>query len=202
MAWIMAAPAAWSQKGIEITPFVGRQINSGLDISTPVFNRIEVKNGLNYGISGVYLLGEYTGVEFMWNHNKANTLAQFTGGGTALKVFELHTNQYLGDFLVHFKNRERRFRPFLLFGLGVSNLAPDRSDAGSITRFAWTFGGGAKYKFSKHLGVRLQAKTSPTYLSSGGKAFWCDPVWGGCWTIGENNFLQELDASAGITLQF
>ena len=84
MAWIVvAAPTAWSQKGIEIAPFVGRQINSGLDISTAVFNRIEVQNGLNYGISGVYLLGEYTGVEFMWNHNKANTPAQFTGGGTA-----------------------------------------------------------------------------------------------------------------------
>jgi opacity protein-like surface antigen len=203
MAWIVvAAPAAWSQKGIEITPFVGRQFNSGLDISTPVFNRIEVQNGLNYGISGAYLLGEYTGVEFMWNHNKANTLAQFTGGGTAPKVFELHTNQYLGALVVHLKSRERRFRPFLLFGLGVSNLAPNRSDAGSITRFAWAFGGGAKYNFSKHLGVRLQAKTSPTYVASGGKEFWCDPVWGGCWSIAENNFLQELDVSAGITLRF
>jgi opacity protein-like surface antigen len=202
MVCFMAAPPAWSQKGIEITPFVGRQINSGLDISTPVFNRIEVQNGLSYGISGVYLLGEYTGVEFMWNHNQANTVAQFIGGGTAPRVFDLHTNQYLGDFLVHFKNRESRFRPFLFFGLGVSNLAPGRSDAGSITRFAWAFGGGAKYNFSNHLGVRLQAKTSPTYLSSGGKSFWCDPVWGGCWTIGENNFLQELDVSAGITLRF
>jgi hypothetical protein len=51
MAWIViAAPAAWSQKGIEITPFVGRQFNSGLDISTPVFNRIDVQNGMNYEI--------------------------------------------------------------------------------------------------------------------------------------------------------
>lgn len=198
----VAAPSAWSQKGIEITPFVGWQINSGLDISTPVFNRIDVQNGLSYGISGVYLLGGYTGVEFMWNHNQANTVAQFIGGGTAPRVFELHTNQYLGDFLVHFTNRESRFRPYVLIGLGVSNLAPGRSDAGSITRFAWAFGGGAKYNFTNHLGARLQVKTSPTYLSSGGHSFWCDPVWGGCWTIGENNFLQEVDFSVGITLRF
>lgn len=197
---ILAAPAAWAQKGIEITPFVGRQINSGLDISTPVFNHIEVQNGLSYGISGVYLLGEYTGVEFIWNHNKANTVA--TGGGTAPKVFELRTNQYLGDFLVYFKGRESRFRPFLSFGAGVSNLAPDRRGAGSITRFAWAFGGGAKYNFSKHFGVRLQAKTSPTYVSSSGKQFWCDPVWGGCWITGDSSFLQELDVSAGITFRF
>jgi len=203
MAWIViAAPQAWSQRGIEITPFVGGQINSGLDISTPVFNRIEVQNGLNYGISGVYLLGEYTGVEFIWNHNKADTLAQFIGGGTSPKVFALNTNQYLGDFVVHLKNRESRLRPFVLFGLGVANLAPDRSNAGSITRFAWAFGGGVKYSFSQHLGMRLQAKTSPTYIASGSKEFWCNPSWGGCWSIGENNFLQELDLTAGITLRF
>ena len=203
LVWtVLTAPAAWSQKGIEITPFAGWQINGGLDITTPVFNRIDVQNGLNFGISGSYSLGEYTGVEFMWNHNKANTLAQFIDGGTAPRVFELHTNQYLGDFIVHLKNRESRFRPFLFAGLGVSNLAPGRSDAGSITRFAWSFGGGAKYNFSKHLGVRLQVKTSPTYVNSGTKEFWCDPIWGGCWTIGENNFLQELDLSGGLTFRF
>jgi opacity protein-like surface antigen len=202
MVWIVMAPAAWSQRGIEITPFVGRQMNGGLDISTPVFNRIDVQNGMNYGITGVYLLGEYTGVEFMWNHNKADTRAQFTTGGTASKVFELHTNQYLGDFVVYFKGREHRFRPFLFVGGGVSNLSPGRSDAGSISRFAWALGGGAEYNFSKHLGARFRLKASPTYLSSGGKEFWCDPVWGGCWSIGENNFLQELDASAGITFRF
>jgi len=40
------------------------------------------------GVSGVYLLREYTGVEFMWNHNTANTLAQMTGGGTGTRVLE------------------------------------------------------------------------------------------------------------------
>jgi hypothetical protein len=199
---VMAAPAAWAQKGIEITPFVGGQINGGMDISTPIFNRIDVQNGLNFGITGGYLLGEYTGVEFMWNHNKANTVAQFTGGGNFPKVFQLQTNQFLGDYVVHFKGRESRLRPFVFAGLGVSNLAPGRSDAGSITRFAWNFGGGAKYNFSKHLGVRVQVKTSPTYVNSGAKQFWCDPIWGGCWSMGENNFLQELDFSGGLTFRF
>lgn len=203
VAWIVvAAPAAWPQRGIEITPFVGRQINGGLDLSTPVFNRIDAQNGLSYGISGGYLLGEYTGVEFTWNHNKADTLAQFTGGGTAPRVLRLNTNQYLGYFVVHFSHRESRLRPFALLGLGVSNLGPDRSGVDSITRFAWAFGGGVKYNFSEHLGMRLQAKTSPTYVASGSKTFWCNPFWGGCWNIGENNFLQEFDVSAGITLRF
>jgi len=199
---LIGAPAARSQKGIEITPFAGWQTNGGIDLSTATFNHIDVENGLNYGISGVYLLGDYTGVEFMWNHNKANTLLQFNTGGTAPRVLQLTTNQYLGDFVIHFTNREHKFRPFVLLGLGVSNLAPDRSDAGSITRFSWAFGGGAKYYLSKHIGVRIQLKTSPTYISSGSSAFWCDPFWGGCWNLGQSTFLQELDVSGGVTFRF
>ena len=203
MAWmVLAAPAVWAQKGIEITPFVGYQINGGLGLTTPVFNRLNLHNGINFGVAGSYQLGQYTGVEFMWNHNKSNASAQFNDGGSSSRVLELTTNQYLGDFIIHFKPRESRLRPFVFAGLGVSNLAPGRADAGSITRFAWSFGGGVKYNLSQHLGLRLQVKTSPTYINSGSKEFWCDPIWGGCWKIGENNFLQELDFSGGVTFRF
>jgi opacity protein-like surface antigen len=207
LLWIMAsllvaACPARPQRGIEITPFVGRQANGGIDLSTATFNHIDVANGLSYGISGVYPLGDYTGLEFMWNHNKADTLVGLTGGGTASRVLRLSNNQYLGTFVIHLKSREQRFRPFVFLGMGVANLSPDRSDAGSITRFAWAFGGGAKYYLSKHIGVRFQLKTSPTYIASGSKGFWCDPFWGGCWNLGENTFLQELDVSGGLTFRF
>jgi hypothetical protein len=65
-------------------------------------------------------------------------------GPVDLKVFNLHTDQYLGDFVMHFKDRDSRLRPFVLFGAGATNLAPDRSGVNSITRFAWVFGGGVK----------------------------------------------------------
>jgi opacity protein-like surface antigen len=203
IVWIaVATPTAWAQRGIEVTPFFGGQTNGGMDLSTGVFDRIEVRNGLNHGISAGYLLGNYGGVEFTWNHNKSDTLAQFSGGGTGQKVFGLNTNQYLGYFVVHLKNRESRFRPFVLLGLGAANLAPDRRDVGSITRFAWAFGGGVKYNFSRHLGVRFQAKTSPTYIASTTEGFWCDSFWGGCWAIGQTYFLQEFDATVGLTFRF
>ena len=202
IAWIVvAAPTAWAQKGIEVTPFIGGQINSGLDLSTPVYNRIEVQNGLNYGVSVGYLIGNHAGVEFMWNHNHADTLAQSIGGPD-LKVFNLNTNQYLGAFLLHFKGRESRLRPFVLFGAGATNLAPDRSHVNSITRFAWVFGGGVKYNFSKHLGVRLQAKWSPTYINTITEGVWCDPFWFGCWTKGDSVFLKEFDGTAGLMFRF
>jgi len=199
---VLAAPTAWAQRGIEVTPFIGGQINGGLDLSTALYNRIDVQNGLNYGVSVGYLIGTNAGVEFMWNHNQAAALAQPTGGGADRKVFGLNTNQYLGDFVVHFKDRQNRLRPFALFGAGATNLAPDRSHVNSITRFAWVFGGGVKYNFSKHLGVRLQAKWSPTYINTITQGVWCDPFWAGCWAKGDSVFVHEFDGTMGLTLRF
>jgi opacity protein-like surface antigen len=203
IAWIVvAAPSAWAQRGIEVTPFIGGQTNGGLDLSTALYNRIDIQNGLNYGVSVGYLISEHAGVEFIWNHNHADTLAQSISGGVDRKVFGLNTNQYLGDFLMHFKDRDSRLRPFVLFGAGATNLAPDRSHVNSTTRFAWVFGGGVKYNFSKHLGVRLQAKWSPTYINTITEGVWCDPFWAGCWAKGDTVFLHEFDGTAGLTFRF
>ena len=198
---IIAAPKVVAQN-IEVTPFIGGQANGGLDLSTTIFRRIEVKNGLNYGVSLGYLLGEHGGVEFMWNHNKADTVAQFTGGGSELKVFGLNTNQYLGNFLYHFSDRQTPLRPFVLLGLGATSLSPDRDGVNSITRFAWALGAGAKYNFTPRLGVRVQGKWSPTYVTSTTDGFWCDPFWGGCWAVGNDHFLHEFDFTGGVTFRF
>ncbi len=203
IAWtVVAAPTAWAQRGIEVTPFIGGQINGGMDLSTTLYNRLDVQNGLNYGVSAGYQIGKFTSVEFTWNHNQADAVAQSNSGGADRKVFSLNTNQYLGDFLVHFKDSESRLRPFVLLGAGATNLAPDRNHIDSITRFAWALGGGVKYNFSKHLGVRLQAKWSPMYITTATTGIWCDPFWAGCWAKGDSIFLQQFDTTAGLTFRF
>ena len=106
-----------SAQNFEVGVNVGGQINGGLDLSTSLFHRIEVANGVNYGITVGYLLGEHSGVEFLWNQNKSETRAQPIGGFQSVNVFTLSQNQYLGNFLVHFTDKEARLRPFVLFGL-------------------------------------------------------------------------------------
>ena len=99
---IVAAPTAWAQRGIEVTPFIGGQINGGLDLSTPLYNRIEVQNGLNFGVSAGYLIGNYGSVEFKWNHNKADTVAQSVGGGADRKVQPAYlSNRGSGQGVLH-----------------------------------------------------------------------------------------------------
>ena len=174
MVWIYIAAATASAQNVEITAFVGGQTNGGLDLSTTAFQRIDVQNGINYGLGAGYLLGEHAGVEFLWNYNNANTVAEPRAGGSNVKLFTLDTNQYFANFLFHSSPREQKLRPFVMAGLGATNLHVASSGISSITRFAFTLGAGAKYNFNRRLGVRLQAKWSPTYITTTAGGFWCD----------------------------
>jgi Outer membrane protein beta-barrel domain len=193
-------PLAWSQN-FEITGQVGGQFNGGLDMSTSFFNRIDVGNGLNYGVTLGYLFGERYGVEFQWNHNSAETFAK-SSGGPDIKVFNLTTNQYMGNFVYHFADRDKKLRPFVFGGLGAASLGPDVSSVPGVTRFVFGVGGGAKYNLSPHFGLRGQAKWSPTYITTTDGGFWCDPFWGGCWLVGNDHYLHEFDITGGITFRF
>jgi opacity protein-like surface antigen len=185
----------------EITFQVGGQINGGYNLSTSLFNRIEVANSVNYGITTGYLVGEHAGIEFQWNHNSADTSGQAAGISSA-KLFSLNQNQYMGNFLFHLTSREAKMRPFLFFGLGANTLSANVSGVSGSTRFAYALGGGAKYNVSRHLGLRGQLRWAPTYLGTTNGGYWCDPIWGGCWAVGNSHYLHEFDITGGLTLRF
>jgi len=191
-----------SAQRFEVGVNVGGQINGGVNLSTSLFHRIDVANGVNYGVTLGYLLGEHSEVEFQWNRNKADTRAQPIGGFQSVKLFSLSQNQYLGNFLFHFTDKEAKLRPFVLFGLGANSLDPDTSGVSGATRFVFAVGAGAKYNVSQHFGLRAQFKYSPTYITSSNGGYWCDPIWGGCWVVGNNHYLNEFDMTGGFTFRF
>jgi Outer membrane protein beta-barrel domain len=194
-------PAAFAQN-FEISGHIGRQFNGGVDLSTFLYERIDVADSTNYGATAGYLLGEHFGAEFQWNHTRADTSAEPVFGGSSVKVFTLNQNQYMGNFVFHFTGREAKLRPFAFFGLGASSLSTNRSSVSGATRFAFALGGGAKYYLGKHFGLRGQAKWSPTYLTTTDGGYWCDPFWGGCWVVGNDHYLHEFDLTGGVILRF
>ncbi|MGE0405651.1 MAG: outer membrane beta-barrel protein [Candidatus Korobacteraceae bacterium] len=197
---VLVSTSAFAQT-FEVTAHLGGQINGGLDLSTTQFDRIEVKNALNYGATVGALLGEHYGVEFQWNRTSADTLAQPLLGGPDTRIFNLSQNQYMGNFVYHFTGREMPLRPFAYFGMGASDLSPGRGVDGT-TQFAVAVGAGAKYNFSKHFGLRGQVKWSPTYITTTDAGYWCDPFWGGCWVVGNDKYFHEFDMTGGITFRF
>lgn len=198
----LAMLASAFAQNIELTGQVGGQLNGGVNLSTSLFHRIEVANGVNYGITAGYLLGEHYGVEFLWNQNKSSTFAQPNGGFSSVKLFTLSQNQYMGNFLFHLAPRDVRMRPFVLLGIGANALNPETHGVSGATRLVYSAGAGAKYNVSPHLGLRGQFKWSPTYITSTNAGYWCDPFWGGCWSVGHSHYLNEFDITGGITLRF
>ena len=125
-------PSAFAQR-FEIGGFVGGQLNGGVDLSTSLFRRIDVQNSVNYGVTAGYLLGEYFGLEFQWNHNGADTVAQPVVGGSEIKVFTLDQNQYHGQFSFSLHERGVSSKalclPWIRSKLSLSQ--PDRRQPGS-----------------------------------------------------------------------
>src|SRR5215467_176985 len=201
LALFVILPSAFAQN-FEISGHIGRQFNGGVDLSTAFFDRLDVSDSMNYGATAGYLFGGYYGAEFQWNHTRADASGQPFNGGSDVKLFKLNQNQYMGNFLLHFKDQQSKLRPFVFIGLGASSLSTNRPGVSGATRFAVAFGGGAKYNLSRHFGLRGQAKYSPTYLTTTNGGYWCDPFWGGCWVVGNDHYLHEFDLSGGITLRF
>jgi hypothetical protein len=89
-------------------------------------------------------------------------------------------------------------KPFILFGMGATKA----SGAGnSITKFSMGIGGGIRYFFSEHMGVRVQGRWAPTYIKSTTAGFYCD-WWGFCWEINDAHFLHQYDATVGFIIRF
>jgi opacity protein-like surface antigen len=205
LAWFVFLPSAFAQsfaQRIEITGHYGYQLNGGLDLSTSIFRRIDVQNASNYGATVGYLFAEHFGLEFQWNRTRPNTVAQPRAGGPDIKVFTMNQNQYLGNFVYHFKSQESALRPFAFVGFGASSLSTNRAGVSGTTRFAFALGGGAKYNLTRHFGLRGQLKYSPTYITTTDGGYWCDPFWGGCWVVGNNHYLNEFDMTGGIIFRF
>ena len=190
-------------QNFEITPHVAGQINGGVDLSTTLFRRLEVANGVSYGITAGYLLGSHGGIEFDWNRNNANTVGQRVNSNiNSTTLFSLSQNQYMANFVFHLRDRDASIRPFGFFGLGANALSTDHSAVAGSTRFAFGLGGGAKLNLSTHLGLRAQLKWVPTYLGTTNGGYWCDPFWGGCWVVGNSHYLHEFDIGGGLTFKF
>lgn len=202
LVWLTIAVATLHGQSFEVTGSIGGQVNGGLDLSTAIFHNLDVQNAFARSAGISYEPSQRSAVEFMWTYSSADTVSQSMAGALGTKVFSLDMNQYFWNFLFHFANREQRLRPFVLAGLGATTLGPAQNGVKGTSRFVFALGGGAKYNFTRHFGLRLQAKWSPTYLATTQSGYWCDPAWGGCWTVGENHYLNELDVSAGITLRF
>jgi opacity protein-like surface antigen len=192
--------SASAQTRFEIQPFVGYKFGGGTDVgpNTLGLSHIDIDSSIAYGVTATYNPSEHTGVEFLWNHQPTNASGALVGGGTYPIKIGATLDQFHGNFLYSFAGHESKVEPFVLFGLGATDM---HGDGSSTTKFSWAVGGGLKYFVSRHVGFRVQARYVPTYLYSTSGGVWCN-WWGYCWVVPNDHFLNQGDVTGGVILRF
>jgi opacity protein-like surface antigen len=111
---------------------------------------------------------------------------------------------YQFDVLYSFLSPERKLRPFVVAGLGFSHFGVQplngQNVLGFSNRFAYNLGGGVKYFFNPHWGLRAELRWSPSHTTSGLSEY-CDPYFG-CAPTTVANKAEQGQANVGIIYRF
>jgi len=197
LAW---AHPAFSQTRLEIQPFAGYKFGGGADVGGNALgiNRINIDSSVAYGVTATFNPSEHTGIEFLWNRQPTNASGSLSGGGTYPQKIGVTLDQFHGNFLYSFTGHQSTVEPFVLFGLGATDM---HGGGSSTTKFSWAVGGGVKVFASRHVGFRFQARYAPTYLYSTNGGVWCN-WWGYCWVVPNDHFLNQGDVTGGVIFRF
>jgi hypothetical protein len=214
LGMLMLASTAWSQDigRFEFSFAYGWTGSDGVSGETAVlapdgniYDRIDPKDSSSWGFTGEYFITPTYEVGFLFNRQKS-TLE--VGGTTSRAIGDMNVDNYDGTFSFNMGAVESRTRPFFMFGLGAThygsvdftfNGVPHTIDGN--TKASVSVGGGVKFYASRNIGVRLQARITPTYINTNEDGWWCDPFWG-CYTVGNVQYSNQIDMSGGVIIRF
>ena len=169
-ALAVAAAPAFGEGNWEVQPFVGYKFGGNIPVGDNDFDftKIKIDPSVNVGVTAGYNFTEGLGLEFMWNRQPTKAVGILAAGGEDSEKVSVNLDQFMGNFLIHFRDSEEKLRPFILLGFGATRGSGEGS---SRTQFSFGVGGGIKYFFTENMGLRLQARYAPTYLYSEPAAF-------------------------------
>lgn len=193
----VVSKAAEAQQ-FEFMSFAGVRTGGHFSVSGEGIVNFSFKDELTYGLTLGIVTRSNLQVEFMWSREDSLLRASLLGG-TEVELFDVHVDQYHVSLLILLKNGISKFQPYLLVGLGATYFDPEPDISGE-TRFSWSVGGGLKMMFREVIGLRLQAKWSPTYINTNNYLF-CD-YWGYCAVIPLNQYMDQGEFIAGLFFRF
>jgi opacity protein-like surface antigen len=194
----LLVPAARAGEGLEITPFVGYRFGGSLDAYTG--ERYNLDSASSYGLGVDIPLGDGTSMlELFWS--RQDTEVRTGGIFEEASRFDLGIETY--QVGVVYELDEERIRPFVMAGLGATRFKIDRGSVSDSTVFALSAGGGAKFFFGDHLGIRLDGRIyAPFVGGSAGVACGGGGGGGGCFLSFSGNVLWQIEFGAGLVVAF
>ncbi|HTZ73504.1 MAG TPA: outer membrane beta-barrel protein [Candidatus Aquilonibacter sp.] len=195
-----SGPGFWN-RGFEITPFGGSRFGGVIDLnsSSPTnVDNLGIRSGWDYGAMLDVDLFPHAQAEFMWDQQPTVLSQNYSGGGSS-RVGEASLSTFQWSFLYEFLQPGAKFQPYAVGGVGFTSYNTNGIiDLGN--QLAFNVGGGVKYFFTPHVGVRLEARYMPSRTTEGVGEY-CDPLFG-CYAAAIHNYASQGAANVGVIFRF
>jgi opacity protein-like surface antigen len=205
-----SAHAQWSstqpKRNIEITPFGGSRFGGVINTNSGGISPIDeftIKSTWDYGVIGdIDLLPDSLPglqAEFMWSQEPTELGAHNATTGITLPAGKLTLNNYQWGIDYNLGARTSRLKPFVVAGMGFTHF----SSAGTLpfdNKLSFNLGGGVKYFFAQHAGVRFDVRWVPSRTTSHVETFF-DPFFG-FFNANVNDYAQQFQANLGLIFRF
>ena len=212
-AGLWSAPAAAQDRtgSWEITPFAGGffggQIYDGYPTGAGNRVRLDLGTTPTYGGRFGYNFNRAFGLEVEYGYAKPsinvdNDHCCVMGSGTVP-----YPNASVGHATIHMWDMDALFNfgkkaviGYFAMGLGGTTVSPDVANAGSDTRFSMNLGGGVKFFFTPHVGLRVDGRYRTTDTGHHTNHYtWCDYYY--CYTYG-SEWASSGTVTGGLTFAF
>ncbi len=130
------------------------------------------------------------------------------GGPSVLEIGDERIDNCHGYLAWNFGAPDATARFYVLGGLGATRFGTLNATAGGEqrhiggnTKLSTTWAVGLKAYANENVGLRLEARWTPTYIKSDAVGWWCDPYWG-CYTAADAQYANQFEVSGGLNLRF
>lgn len=206
-AWAQSDPRAEFSFNLGWTFSDGVSGDPVLALDGNVYDRVDPKDSFSWGFTGEYLLSPNSAVGFLYDRQQSKL--EISGPSTVTEVDNMAVDNYHGIFTYNFGDPESMARPFVFGGIGATHYSGVTFTAvngaqrtiGSQTQFSGSIGAGFKYYPAPKVGLKLQARWTPTYIKSDPGGVWCDPYWG-CYAVGNAQYSNQFEMTGGVCMRF
>ncbi len=199
---LTAAKAAAQDPRVEISATAGWTFSNGVTADSSVivpgvgtFNSIDPKDAFSWGLRLGFFATENHEIGFLFNQQATELELR---GTTTVKLGDLSINNYHGYYAYNFGDVDAAARPYILFGLGATKYGDVTAtasgtprDISSVSRFSGTGAVGVKVYPGENVGILLESRWTPTYITTTTTGYWCDPYWG-CYLVGNSRVLAPV----------
>jgi opacity protein-like surface antigen len=198
---LVGVPSARAQHEFEVTPFGGVKFGGNIAIPSGSSSDVEnlpIQNSVDYGANFDYSLWPNFQAEFMFDHQPTNVDEHFITGGQAF-LTSADIDNYEFNVAYNLKSPDAKMKPFISAGLGFAHWRPTSVLPVSPNTFSYDIGGGVKYFFTDHVGVRAEIRWIPARTTTQ-LALECS--FYGCGDVPVSSHAEQGAANVGIIFRF